>query len=82
MLSKSTFQEQSFGLMVENFLHFFGYAELEVLKRVALERGWTGELEELERLLPLNADELSRKIHPWGSSRSQLASLRVLCHKV
>lgn len=67
--------------MVETFLHFFGYAELEVLGRVAWDRGWTAELEELERLLPLNADELSRKVHPWGDECDQLLPINVFLWK-
>lgn len=81
MLSKSTFQEQRFGLMVETFLHFFGYAELEVLGRTALKRGWTAELKELERLLPLRADELSRKVNPWGDECDQLLPINVFLWK-
>jgi hypothetical protein len=74
-------QERDFGLVLERYLHFFGHAEIEIFWRAALNRGWTRSLDEMVRLLSLNADELSRKVHPWGDEEDQLPPINVFLWK-
>lgn len=68
-------------ILFKRFLCFFGHAEVKILLRVALERGWGELAREEEALLSLNADELSRKVHPWGDEEDQLPPINVFLWK-
>lgn len=71
----------SFENLVEKFLWFLDHPKIEILRCVALTRGWGDSLKEMDSLIVLGAEDLLRRINPWGDEEDQIAPINVFLWK-